>query len=79
MIDQFAESTIYHLIDYATANVMMPMGGLLIAVFAGWKMSRAATLDELGMASALAYQGWRFLIRFVVPVAILAIFLAGLG
>lgn len=76
-IEQFADVTVFGLIDYVTANVMMPIGGILIAVFVGWRMSRVTLDDELGIGGLL-FRGWLFLIRFVAPLAILGIFVANL-
>jgi NSS family neurotransmitter:Na+ symporter len=63
-------------LDYFSNQILLPVGGLLIAIFAGWVMSRHATEDELG-TSAREYALWRFLIRFVVPPAVLVIFVMG--
>lgn len=63
-------------LDYFSNQILLPVGGLLIAIFAGWVMSRDATRDELG-TSARAYALWHFLIRFVVPPAVLVIFVMG--
>ena len=62
--------------DYFSNQILLPVGGLLIAIFAGWFMSRASTQDELG-ASTGEYTIWYFLIRFVVPPAVLVIFAMG--
>jgi len=70
--------SIFDLLDYATTNVLVTVGGLLIAVFAGWRMSEAATRAELGLAPGAAYRGWLLLMRFVVPAAIAAILLTNL-
>ncbi len=78
-IAAFAAMTLFDLIDYLAANVMMPLGGLLIALFVGWTMSRSAVLEELAMADGWIFAAWRVLIRFLVPAAILVIFIAGLG
>ena len=63
------------LFDFVTANVLLPLGGLLIAVFAGWILSRAASVDELDMGERLGYRLWRLLIRFVAPIAVAIVFL----
>jgi NSS family neurotransmitter:Na+ symporter len=62
--------------DYFSNQILLPVGGLLIAIFAGWFMSRESTQDELG-ATASEYTVWYFLIRFVVPPAVLVIFVMG--
>ena len=70
---KFLAGTIYDNIDYLTSNIMLPLGGLLIAVFAGWVMCRNSTADELGGAG-FSYRAWRVLARFIAPVGILIIF-----
>ncbi|MBK1731834.1 sodium-dependent transporter [Thiococcus pfennigii] len=63
------------LFDFLTANILLPLGGLLIAVFAGWVLSRAASVDEFAMGEGLGYRLWRLLIRFVAPIAVAIVFL----
>jgi NSS family neurotransmitter:Na+ symporter len=71
----FRGKTFFDLLDYLTANIMLPLGGLFIAIFAGWVMSRESTLDELQMGDHIGYRLWRFLLRFVTPLAVLIVFL----
>jgi NSS family neurotransmitter:Na+ symporter len=75
----FADSTLFDLLDYLTANIMLPLGGLLIAIFAAWKMSRASTIDELGMGNRFFYPLWRFLVRYITPIAVIIVFLSAVG
>lgn len=77
-IERFDSLNLYELIDYATANVMMPLGGLLLAVFVGWRMSRESVLDELNTRSFWFFRAWYWLLRWVVPASILLIFAANL-
>jgi NSS family neurotransmitter:Na+ symporter len=78
-IPVFEDSTIFDLLDYLTANIMLPLGGLLIAVFAAWKMTRESSIDELAMGDGFFYRQWRFLVRYVTPVAVAIIFLNAIG
>ena len=75
----FKDSTVFDLLDYLTANIMLPLGGLLIAIFAAWKMSRASTVDELAMGDRFFYPLWRFLVRYITPVAVIIVFLSAIG
>ena len=75
----FRDSTVFDLLDYLTANIMLPLGGLLIAIFAAWKMSRASTVDELAMGDRFFYPLWRFLVRYITPVAVIIVFLNAIG
>jgi NSS family neurotransmitter:Na+ symporter len=74
----FAESTVYDLIDYLTANILMPLGGMLIAVFAGWFVRKKTLLAELNSSHSGLFRIWHWLIRIPVPAAIALIFLANL-
>jgi len=75
---KFLRGTIFDNLDYLTINIMLPLGGLLIAVFAGWVMCRNSSADELGGAGT-SYKLWRFLVRFVAPIGILFVFLKAVG
>ena len=65
--------------DYFSNQILLPVGGLLIAVFAGWVLKKEASRDELTSLNATTYEVWHFLIRFVVPPAVLVIFVMGVS
>ncbi len=67
-----AYGTIFNNVDFLTSNIMLPLGGLLITVFAGWVMCRNSTADELGGAGT-TYRIWRVLARFLAPLGILIV------
>jgi NSS family neurotransmitter:Na+ symporter len=75
---RFLAGTIFDNVDYLTSNIMLPLGGLLIAFFAGWVMCRNSTSDELG-GSGIVYKLWRLTARFVAPVGILFVLLKAIG
>jgi NSS family neurotransmitter:Na+ symporter len=68
----FLAGTIFDNVDYLTSNIMLPLGGLLITIFAGWVMCRNSTSDELGNAGGL-FKAWRLLARYVAPIGILLV------
>ena len=75
---RFAEAGFFDLIDYITANLMMPLGGLLLALFVGWRVSPQAVADELNIQNPWFFKAWIWLLRWVVPVSITMIFLSNL-
>lgn len=75
---KFLRGTLYDNLDYLTINVMLPLGGLLIAIFAGWVMCRNSSSEELG-GSGATYKFWRLLVRYVAPIGILFVFLKAVG
>jgi len=64
------DRTIFDWIDFVTASIMLPVGGVLLALFAGWKLPRDVARSELAFRSALLFDLWRFLVRWVAPLAI---------
>lgn len=74
----FADKTIFGVMDFLVANILLPLNALLIAVFAGWVMSRKSTLQELAWRDGFRYRYWRFILRFVAPVAVVMIFFSSL-
>ncbi|MBT8084127.1 MAG: sodium-dependent transporter [Woeseia sp.] len=75
---KFYKGTLFDNLDHLTSNVMLPLGGVLIVVFAAWVMCRNSTAEELGGAGRL-YKIWRFLARYLAPVAILFVFAKAIG
>ncbi len=69
---------LFDLFDFITANIMLPLTGLLMAVFAGWVMSRASTQEELELDESLGYWLWHVIIRYVTPVGVAIVFLYNL-
>ncbi len=65
----------FDLLDFLTANIMLPLGGFLIAVFAAWAMKMETAREELEMHSEGLFRAWRFCIRYIAPSAVLIVFL----
>ncbi len=78
MFELFSGVTLFGLIDYVTANLLMPVGAILIALFVGWRMSPALLSEELAFGNPMLFKAWLFIIRVVAPLAILAILVNGL-
>ncbi|MET0065903.1 MAG: sodium-dependent transporter [Candidatus Thiodiazotropha sp.] len=72
------DKTFFDLLDYLTANILLPLGGLLIAVFAGWVMKQASSREEFAM-SGWFYRLWWILIRYISPIAVVVVFLHAIG
>ncbi len=67
------------LADYISNQILLPVGGLLIAVFVAWRVSKNTSVEELQMGEGGGFKLWHFLLRFIVPPAVLVIFLTGVG
>lgn len=72
----------FDLFNTTTANILLPLGGLLIVIFLGWFFPGKDVRDELsngGKLKARYYSLYIFIIRFVAPIAITIVFLNGIG
>jgi neurotransmitter:Na+ symporter, NSS family len=67
----FENATVFELLDYLTSNILLPLGGLAIALFAGWAIPDRMLIQELGLSPA-AGRVLLFLLRYVAPAAIAA-------
>ena len=76
---KFWNGTIFDNLDYLTSNIMLPLGGFFITIFAGWVMCENSSADELDPGAGLVYRIWRLLSRWVAPVAVVLVFLNATG
>jgi NSS family neurotransmitter:Na+ symporter len=73
---------LFNVLEYLTANIMLPTGGLFIVLFVGWFMGRKNVRDELtnsGTLKGRLFHVFLVIVRFVAPLAIATVFLNGLG
>ena len=73
MIERFEAATLFDIIDFVTAQILMPLGGILIALFVGWRMKAAVLSEELPTMGAAVFQLWLWMVRIVAPLAIAAV------
>ena len=76
---KFWRGTLFDNLDYLTLNILLPLGGLGIIVFASWVMCQNSSADELGHDAGMSYQLWRFLARYIAPVGVILVFLNAIG
>ncbi|MEJ2629991.1 MAG: sodium-dependent transporter [Acidihalobacter sp.] len=70
--------TLFELFNFVSSDIMLPLGGFLIALFAGWMVSERSLRRELGVSRPLL-RLWLLVLRYVTPVGVLLIFLNALG
>ena len=68
--ERYADFGYFEILDYLTANIMMPLSGLLLAVFAGWMIKPEAIRDELQIENPKVFRAWFWLLRWVAPISI---------
>src|SRR5690606_23962202 len=63
------EMNFFESIDLVTTNIMLPLGGLLTAIFVGWFVKHDLLRHELHLDSRRFFQVWQWLLRYISPVA----------
>ena len=72
----------FDFLDYLTAKIMLPLGGMLICIFAGTRVERKVIKAELtneGTIPFYFFNTYAFFMKYVAPIAIGLIFLHELG
>lgn len=74
---------LFDFLDKLSADFLLPIGGLLFVIFAGWKMSDEEYFDELSNGNTLKQKRWflyaiRFIVKYIAPIVILIILISGL-
>ena len=70
--------TVFDLFNFTTANLLMPVCGIVFAIFAGWFMDKKLVRSQLTNDETLkvrTYKSIVFSLRYIAPLAILSIFL----
>ncbi len=65
----FASKTFFDLLDFSIANLLLPLNGLLIALFVGWCVKRATVDEELGLKGPVEL-GWRVSVMILSPLLV---------
>lgn len=69
--------TLFDLFDYVSSNILLPLGGIVISVYAGWVVDRRFISGQLSAHPAVV-RLLRVCMRYVAPAAISVIFIYGL-
>ena len=62
--------------DFLANQILLPLGGMLIAIFVGWFMKESLIKDEIGSINPVLYLLWRFFVKFIAPTCVAYIFLS---
>lgn len=70
---------LFDVLEIATSSIILPLGGLGVALFVGWVLPRDSVVDELDGTAGVGFKLWYFTIRFITPAAMLLILLRAIG
>ena len=68
---------IFEIFDFTASKIILPIGGIIICLFTGWYLDRKLVENELTNGGTLRFRFFRlyyFIIRYVAPLAIAAVF-----
>jgi NSS family neurotransmitter:Na+ symporter len=60
--------------DFIANQILLPLGGMLIAIFVGWFMDKNLINEEIGDVNPILYSTWRFFVKFIAPISVAIIF-----
>jgi len=60
----------FDFLNILTTHVLMPFTALLVALLAGWRLSRDKSEGSLNMSLKVGYNIWYFCIKFIAPLII---------
>ncbi len=61
--------------DFLTSQIMLPLGGIFIAIFVGWIMKKDHVLEGLGFKEDFIFKAWYFSVRYIAPALVGLVFL----
>ncbi len=67
--------TVFGLLDFIAANILLPVGGVLVAVFVGWRIRREVLRDELYVEGETIFSLWHWVLRYIAAPGVLVVFL----
>ncbi|MFI3267155.1 MAG: sodium-dependent transporter [Rikenellaceae bacterium] len=77
-----AGNNIFDAFDKVSAMIMLPIGGLLIALYTGWFFKKESLHDELSSGNKFKiryFPIFYFIMKYVAPIMITIVFLSSLG
>jgi len=70
--------TFFDFVDYVSQNVMLPLGGMFIALFCAYVLPKTVVGTQLGISSGAVALLWKLVCGVIAPLAVLVVFLGTL-
>lgn len=76
-------SSFFNTLDFLSAKIMLPLGGLFISIFIGWYLDRKITIAQLTNKGTIPIsirfiKIYAFILKYIAPVGIVGIFVYGI-
>ena len=79
---EFFGLSIFNSFDFISSNILLPVGGILLCIFAGWRLDHTVLYSELSNGGKIKLRFFRlyiFILKYLAPASILLILLNVLG
>ena len=73
-VDIIPDKNFLDSMDFIANQILLPLGGMFIAIFVGWFMKESLIKDEIGQTNNALYLMWRFFVKFIAPLCVGYIF-----
>lgn len=77
-ITLIGDKNIFDSLDYLTTNILLPLGGLGITLFASWILAKKSDVTQSLGITGITYKIWQFSAAIIAPIIILVVFYNGL-
>jgi len=75
----WGDKNFFDWVDHVTAAIMLPLGGLIMAVFVGFVMEKQRVESILKPQLGFAFEAWYFSLRYITPIAMFVVMLSLMG
>ena len=75
----WGDKNFFDWVDHITASIMLPLGGLVMAIFVGFSMEKRRVESILRPQLGIAFDAWYFSLRYITPVAMFIVMLSLIG
>ncbi len=77
-ITLIGDKNIFDSLDYLTTNILLPLGGLGITLFASWILAKKSDVTQSLGITGITYKIWQFSAAIIAPIIVLVVFYNGL-
>ena len=75
----WGDKSFFDWVDYVTAAIMLPLGGLIIAIFVGFVIPKSKVESVMKSQLKWAFEPWYFSLRYITPIAMCIVMLSLIG
>lgn len=79
LTNSLENSSLFLNVDKLVSNILVPLEAIAISVFVGWFVEKRITRRELRHIPDFLYNSWKFICKWLCPIAIAIVMIRGIG